>query len=52
MIIPNEGGPDLVGQAQPSGRGKETGMSDRAETADVIVVGGGSAGAVLAVRLS
>ena len=27
-------------------------MSDRAETADVIVVGGGSAGAVLAARLS
>ena len=34
MIIPNEGGSDLVG------------------TADVIVVGGGSAGAVLAARLS
>ena len=27
-------------------------MSDPAETADVIVVGGGSAGAVLAARLS
>jgi len=27
-------------------------MSDLAETADVIVVGGGSAGAVLAARLS
>jgi glycine/D-amino acid oxidase-like deaminating enzyme len=27
-------------------------MSDLAETADVVVVGGGSAGAVLAARLS
>src|SRR5712671_3707759 len=33
-------------------RGKETGMSDLVETVDVVVVGGGSAGAVLAARLS
>src|SRR5712671_6642873 len=33
-------------------RGKETGMSDLVETVDVVIVGGGSAGAVLAARLS
>jgi choline dehydrogenase-like flavoprotein len=33
-------------------RHKEIGMSDLAETADAIVVGGGSAGAVLAARLN
>jgi choline dehydrogenase-like flavoprotein len=31
---------------------KEIGMSDLPETADVVIVGGGSAGAVLAARLS
>jgi len=35
-----------------TGKRKEIGMSDLPETADVVIVGGGSAGAVLAARLS
>ena len=50
-IIPNEGGPTWPGRLNHPGR-KEAGPSDLAGTADVIVVVGGSAGAVLASRLS
>src|SRR5215469_790270 len=41
---------DAAGHHRP--RHKEISMPDQVQTADVIVVGGGSAGAVLAARLS
>src|SRR5580692_3219799 len=37
---------------RPPCKSREIGMSDLPETADVVIVGGGSAGAVLAARLS
>src|SRR5260370_4481677 len=45
--------PPFVPSADPAScKRKEIGMSDLPETADVVIVGGGSAGAVLAARLS
>jgi len=40
------------GRSGSATHNKEIAMSDLAETADVVVAGGGSAGAVLAARLS